>query len=72
MDELRPFPGKLKKLLADFENILKQFVTQDESSFKFSKWGELLPIYLKTKMLINNEFDVPGTSRFLDPLLIRY
>jgi ATP-dependent Lhr-like helicase len=71
MDELRNFPGKLKKLLADFEKILNHFLIQDESSFLFSKWGELLPIYFKTKMLLNNEFDVPGTSRFLDHLSLR-
>jgi ATP-dependent Lhr-like helicase len=69
--ELCILPGKLIKMLADFENILKQFVIKDESSFLISKWGELLPIYFKIKMLINNEFDIAGTSRFLGHLSLR-
>ncbi|MGE5343183.1 MAG: DEAD/DEAH box helicase [Candidatus Omnitrophota bacterium] len=62
---------ELKERLPNFEEILNDMLAQNERFFLFTKWGEYLPVLFKRQMLIQNEFDIPGTARFLDGLVFK-
>jgi ATP-dependent Lhr-like helicase len=71
VDDLHPLLEKLNELLQDFETILNNHLAKDENTFIFTKWGKHLPSYFKSKLLLSSEFDVQGTSRFLDKCVIK-
>jgi ATP-dependent Lhr-like helicase len=70
-DELKPLIKVLKEHLKDFKSILSTHLKKRDSYFDFSKWGNYLPTYFKSKMLSMDEFDIPGTEKFLNQLVLK-
>ncbi len=61
---------QLKELLSDFEAIIDKALKRRESVFDFGKWGRCLPGEFKKKMLLLDYFDIPGTKKYLDALVV--
>lgn len=56
------------QLLPALESYLITYLPDKEEAFPFSKWGKLLPIKLKAKILVSSYFELKGTFDFLTTL----
>ncbi|MCP4149334.1 MAG: DEAD/DEAH box helicase [bacterium] len=60
-----------KELLENFERVQDESFGDDEGYYDFGKWGEFLPDDFKKGMLRHDYFDLPGTTDFLNNLIIK-
>lgn len=69
-EQIIPLVKTLQAQLNEFPTILMRHLKKRDSYFDFSKWGNVLPTFFKSKMLLLDDFDIPAAASFLQHLEI--